>query len=247
MPSVNIIDKNMKMADVIHIDHTLLPVINRFNIQLGFGDKTIDEVCKGNQVNTDFFVEILNAFHDLDYFPKEQLQSFSTSTILNYLIKTHEYYIKVKLPEIEALINELINSCDIRKEDILLLKNFFSKYQEELISHISKEDEKVYPYIQELESSLNKGFVTDKFKKVMQAYSIADFATEHDNVEEKLNDLKNIIIKYLPPPKDSNLRNLVLFKLFELEKDLADHSRIEDKILIPMVTELEKRLKVIKG
>ena len=26
-----------------------------------------------------------------------------------------------------------------------------------------------------------------------------DFAGEHDNVEEKLYDLKNIIIKYMPP------------------------------------------------
>ncbi len=39
------IEKDMKLADVIHHDFSLIPVINRFGIQLGFGDSTIEEIC----------------------------------------------------------------------------------------------------------------------------------------------------------------------------------------------------------
>lgn len=241
MPSINVINKSMKMADVIHIDHMLLPIINRFGIQLGFGDKTIAEICKEKNVNPDFFTEILNAFHDPEYFPKEHLQTFKIELILDYLIKTHEYYLNFEVPEIENLINELIKTCKIKKDNLLLLKSFFREYEKELEAHIKREDEMVYPYIRHLEKFVYEDDPANDLKEKINKYSIEEFANEHDNVEEKLFDLKNIIIKYLPPPKDSNLCNLILSRLFELEKDLNDHARIEDKILIPKVIQLEDK------
>ena len=52
------------MADVIHLNYFTLSVLNRFGIELGFGDKTVDEVCKQNQDDVDFFLEIVNIFVD---------------------------------------------------------------------------------------------------------------------------------------------------------------------------------------
>ena len=74
----------------------------------------------------------------------------------------------------------------------------------------------------------------------MENYSIDIFKNEHDNIEEKLFDLKNIIIKYLHQPKDEKLCNKLLYELFNLEQDLNDHSRIEDKVLVPKIREMEK-------
>lgn len=241
MSPIKVINEHMKMADVIHLDYMLLPIINRFGIQLGFGNKTVAEICKKKKVNPDFFTEILNAFHDPEYFPKDHLQTFKIDLILDYLIKTHEYYMSFEVPKIEKLINDLINACKIKKESLLLLKDFFRDYKDELTTHINREDDVIYPYIRQLEKFILVGEASDDLKKRIKKYSIEEFANEHDNVEEKLFDLKNIIIKYLPPPKDSNLCNLILSSLFELEKDLNDHARIEDKILIPKVIRLEKK------
>lgn len=234
---------SMKMADVIHLDHSLLPIINRFGIQLGFGDKDVEEICREKNVNIDFFLEILNIFHDPNYFPKDHLQEFDMELILTYLEKTHEFYLEYEVPKIESLINELISSCEIRKENIYLLRNFFMNYKEELTTHIKREDETVYPYIRQLVKEVQIEKISESLKAQMNEYPIEAFAVEHDNVEEKLFDLKNIIIKYLPPPKNSNLCNFILFRLFELEKDLNDHARLEDVILIDKVKELEKGAK----
>ncbi len=71
-------------------------------------------------------------------------------------------------------------------------------------------------------------------------YSIDDFEADHDNVEDKLFDLKNILIKYLPLPVDYQLCHAILVELFKLESDLNDHARIEDKVLVPKVKFMEK-------
>jgi regulator of cell morphogenesis and NO signaling len=62
-------------------------------------------------------------------------------------------------------------------------------------------------------------------------------------LDEKLLDLKNIIIKYLPPAKNQEIVNDLLIELFKLEKELSDHTGIENKVLIPKLKALEKAVK----
>lgn len=84
------------MADIIHLNYQLLSVINRFGIELGFGNLRIDEVCEKHNIQVGFFLEIVNTFHDENYFPGKQLQSFSVSLIVDYLKRTHYYYLENK-------------------------------------------------------------------------------------------------------------------------------------------------------
>jgi len=235
-----LITKNIKMADVIHLNYFTLSVLNRFGIELGFGDKSVEEVCKKTNVDVDFFLEIVNAFVDKDYFPKKQLQTFSVKLITDYLQKTHSDYHKIRVPEIENLIEEMLNSCYTQKENLVLLKKFFNDYKHELLNHTRREEEVVFPYAITIENTYNSDITDNSILKLMENYSIDVFQNEHDNIEEKLYDLKNIIIKYLPQPKDSKLCNKLLYELFYLEQDINDHSRIEEKVLIPKICEMEK-------
>ncbi len=68
------------------------------------------------------------------------------------------------------------------------------------------------------------------------------YEREHDNVDEKLYDLKNILIKYVHGNVPESTYNEVIFELFRLEKDIQDHTRIENKILVPLVVETENSL-----
>ena len=235
-----LITKNIKMAEVIHLNYFALTVLNRFGIELGFGDRSVEEVCKKSNVDVDFFLEIVNAFVDKDYFPKKHLQTFSVKLITNYLQKTHSYYHKIKVPEIEALIEEMVNSCYTQKENIVLLKKFFYDYKQELLNHTHREEEVVFPYTIAIENAYNSEIIDTSVIELMETYSIEIFQHEHDNIEEKLFDLKNIIIKYLPQPKNSKLCNKLLYELFNLEQDINDHSRIEEKVLVPKIREMEE-------
>jgi len=228
-----------KMAELIHLNYNILSVLYRFDIELGFGDKTIDEVCKENNINTSFFLEIANAFINKDYSPEDNLQNFSIELIVNYLQKTHVYYTKEKIPEIHKLINNLEFKTNSQR-NIDLLKDFFTQYSNEFNQHIKREDDFIYPYV----VSLQKAFDTKQISKsdidLINKKPISSYQTEHENVEEKLYDLKNILIKYLPPAKNPKIINTILSKLFKLEDDLNEHTRIENKVMIPKAIKLEK-------
>ncbi|MDX9694555.1 MAG: hemerythrin domain-containing protein [Bacteroidales bacterium] len=241
------VTKDLKMADVIHMNHFSLSILDRFGIELGFGDKTVEETCREFNVDYHFFLEIINAFIDKDYFPKKQLQGFSVNLITDYLQKTHTYYIKTKVPEIEGLIDEMVNTCNSQKDIMSLLKRFFFEYNTELQNHIMREEKVVFPYTQMIEKAYNAAKIDPAVIKNMEEYSIDIFEKEHDDIEEKLFDLKNILIKYLPQPNNKKLCHNLLHELFSLEKDINDHSRIEDKVLVPKIRAMEKEIKKKAG
>lgn len=226
-----------KLADIIDSNYLLLPVINRFGIRLGFRDKSVKEICDEKGINTDFFLTIINSYHDEAYFPENHFRNFSVIEVLDYLRKTHHYYINHIIPNLDHLLNHLVGNSD--DENLALVINFYRKYKNELLDHFMEEENDAFPYAMAVYNNVEKNI------DIPQRYSnqcINDYAQEHTNVDEKLFDLKNIIIKYLKPVyKDSDCNDF-LFAIFRFDKDLKDHARLEDKILIPMIEKLEQKI-----
>ncbi len=231
----------MKLAEVIQADFNTLNVINRFGIKLGFGEKTVEKVCGDYGINPDFFLEILNAYHDPNYFPQKHLQSFSVAEIVEYLRKTHRAYMVEDLPYIEKLMYELLEDCKNPTEVKLVLK-FFTDYKEELFKHLIWEDDKIFPYALSVEDAFLNGRGVEKVLESLNAYSMNNFLDEHDDVESKLYDINTLFIKYVPPVANQQLCLRVLKEFSLLEKDINNHARIEEKVLAPKVAEMEKAL-----
>ncbi len=228
------------MADLVHQNYHILPIINRFDIRLGFGDKTISQICEEKSVETDFFIEVVNVFLNDEYFPKENLQKFSVESILDYLKKSHDYFLNVKLESIEKKINALIDiCCKDNTSKVELIRNFFIEYKNELIEHIKYEDEIIFPYVNTV---IKADIKAEKLEN--NEFRINYYLENHTDIEEKLFDLKNLIIKYLQLPKEVEISNEILFELFDLEKDLQNHQNFEEKVLVPLVLKMEDKLKI---
>ena len=240
---MTLLTPDMKMAEVLHRNYLLIPVINRFGIRLGLGEKTVSMVCIEHQIDTDFFLTIINTFSNENYFPLKKLQTFNVLTIIEYLRKTHQYYLYTQIPTIERQINNLITSCTQQCNNLELVKKFFLNYKKELEIHINREETITFPYIQKIYELYLGTFNALSYQEVSKQYSMKIFGKEHDNIDDKLYDLQNILIKYVTSNFDETVCNSLIFELFRLEKDIKDHTRIEDKVLIPLIIEIENALK----
>jgi len=215
-----------KMAEII-TDYSLLTIIDRLNIKLGFGDASIDEICRKHSLSTDLFLMICRVYA-IDGFVPEigNLTNSDIPKLIGYLQRTHKYWTESFFPNLHSNIHTMLESCDERSAKIL--NKFYDDYDDEVQKHLDYEENTVFPYINSLVSG-NKG---NKFR-------IKDFEENHSNIEEKLHDLKNIVIKYLPENASQQSRINVLNEIFKIENDLNKHSVIENKILIPLVSKYE--------
>ncbi|MPN56079.1 hypothetical protein SDC9_203765 [bioreactor metagenome] len=113
-----------------------------------------------------------------------------------------------------------------------MVLKFFDNYTHEVLDHMKYEDEVVFPYIHSLMDA-----VADK------KYSINIFEERHNDIEGKMNDLKQILLKYVPGTTDQMLMVNILTELYMSEEELEAHTFIEDSLVIPRVREIEKKAK----
>lgn len=239
---MNFYNEDSKLAEIINSNHLLLPVINRLGVKLGFENQNIKQVCKKQNLELKFFIEIINVFHNENYFPEKKLLDFSVILVVDYLKETHKYYLDYVIPETDRLLDLLlINKSNIHPENEIIRK-FYQKYKAELIQHIRYEEVQVFPYILKLDQATGSSKHKKELITQFRNFTISKFEKEHSDIDEKVLDLKNIIIKYLPPDYNIYIGNALLSNLILFENDLKSHTRIEDKILIPKVKNLEKAI-----
>ena len=215
------------MSELICDNYVFLQVMSRFGISLGFGDRTVSEVCKMYNVDCDTFLSLVNYLGDENY--SVNVKKISIKSLMAYLRYAHHYFLSFQLPSIRQKLLVFLDSPE-KKELYSLVMNFFDAYMDEVRNHMSYEDEQVFPYVEHL-------LAHDK----TPAFNFMKFAHSHDRVDTKLTELKDIIIKYLPTQGEHYHTNALLFEIFACIADLDTHSRIEDCIFIPAVVELQKK------
>lgn len=230
-----IIFGSMKMADVIDHDQRVLVLLPRFGIDFGFGDKTVKQICQEKGIQTDFFLMMANSFLYPHYFPKKQLTNTDVKLLVHYLAKTHDFYTREIIPGLRSQLKEFLNN--LSHPAVQQLESFFNGYIREVIEHIDYEEKVVFPYIK----NMLAGGKDEAGDPHVGSYGIKEFKERHNNIEEKLSDLKSLLIKYFPPDEFPYLRIKILNDLSNLEQDLINHARLEDKVLIPLVEKIEKQ------
>lgn len=220
----------MKAADLIASDCNLLSIFERFDIKLGFGEATVEELCAGYGLSAELVVAISSIYSFNDYHHKAgALKREDIAHIISYLRASHRQYMNSSLPSLHNCIHAMMEEHE--ETSRYILNKFFDDYDCEIKKHFEHEEQCVFPYIENL--------LAEKIQS-SETYNITKFEKSHTNVDEKLNDLKNIIIKYLPGNYTSDIRMKVLRKIFRMEDDLRKHSTVENRLLIPLVAKLEK-------
>lgn len=210
----------------------LLLTLSHFGIPMGFGDKTIAQVCHENGVNPEFFLLICQVYSNDNFLPSQhEIMDTPMDGLVPYLLQSHDYYLNRRLPHIEHHLDKIASMLPERTG--LAIKRFFKDYLNEVRQHFEQEENIVYPHI----SRLVNHEPDDHF-------TIKSYLDNHENLDDKLSDLVQIIFKYLPASSSDDDSIDMIFDILQLSQDLRKHSLIEDKILGPFVKHLEKKSKV---
>jgi len=218
-----------KMINLIADNYNLLESLGRFGINLGFGDKTVKEVCEDQGVDTYTFLAVVN--YSINGFKQmDDSNRMSVPTLLHYLKASHEYYLDFQLPNIRK---ELLEALDENDNLARLIMKMYDSYAHEIRVHMKYEEQNVFPYVDKL---LNGEQTGDD--------DIDTFSKHHNQITQRLRELKNIIIKYLPSDTQRNNKlTAVLYDLYKNEVWLGQHSEVEDYIFVPAIRNLERQQK----
>ena len=213
-----------KLKRLIDCDNSLLLLMNRFGISLGFGEKTVKEVCDEQGIDQDTFLAVANYVCGNEW----NINDISLHSIISYLKKAQSYFLDFMLPTIRRRLIEAIDCSGEDKVALLIIK-FYDEYVTEMRCHLEYEDSTVFPYVEDLLAGNPR-----------KDYNIDSFAKKHNHIDLKLKELKNIIVRYYSQA-GNNLLYSALFDIINCENDLNSHCSVEDNLFVPAVRIAEER------
>jgi regulator of cell morphogenesis and NO signaling len=224
---------NMKLADLIATNHNLILMMPRFGIPLGFGEKSVAEVCRAHDIPVDFMLLVCNAYTFDNFLPDtELLGNTDMRPLVPYLQASHRYYLDDRIPHIDNHLHHVADLVGGRVGE--MLKKFFDDYSEEIADHFQYEEQDAFPYLLLMQSG-------KKSTRNSAGRIASRFAESHGNIDDKLSDLTQIVYKYLPSDIASEESIELIFDILQLSEDLKKHELIEEKILLPYGLWLEEK------
>ena len=222
------------MITIIRDNYSILQSLGSFGISLGFGDKTVREVCEAQGVDTYTFLAVvnytINGLNPSSFGREGDGGGLDIPTLLRYLKASHAYFLDFQLPFIRRELVDAVNPEDSLAPLILKL---YDEYAQAIKSHMRYEEKTVFPYVE----SLIAGHTAF-------SYDILTYSRYHGQIDQKLREFKSIIIKYLPSdPLHNNLLTAALYDLYNHEEWLTLHAQVEENVLIPAIRQLENKLR----
>lgn len=228
MKATKVYEASDKMIGLIRDNYNILQSLSAFGIPLGFGDKTVEETCKQNNVDTTTFLAVVNL--SINGVTGHDLNKLSVATLLHYLEACHRYYLEYQLPSVRR---ELAGSINVRDGIGRLILQAYDAYAREIRSHMHYEERMLFPYVERLMKGESSG-----------AYTIEHFVKHHAEADKSLKELKQLIIKYLPTDiNDSHRLTSALYLIYNNEEWLANHQCVEDSIFVPLIRNMELEMK----
>lgn len=204
----------------------LLYLLPYFGIELGFGEKTIDQVCADYGISVPLFLLVCNLYSFPDYVPNNaELKQIRIEDVVSFLQNSHKYYLEISMPQIVEKVLS-VSEMHVQPTTHNMLRAFCDKYQQDVNAHIQYEEEVVFKYIRQL------------LNGEKPPYIVAEFESGHASIEVTLKDLRSIIIRYAPPTTTMQQNMSLLIELFIFEYNISMHARLESVALIPLMERL---------
>lgn len=135
---MSIISRDTILSYVLAQHHILIPIVNRFGIKLGVGDKTIETICRDHQLNIDFILTILNVYLDENYILNNKLVQLDLEPIAAYFNETIQNYLHTLVPNIEKHLHAFIAINNSENKELDVLQKVFYQFKDELVLHLEK-------------------------------------------------------------------------------------------------------------
>ncbi|MBL7812938.1 MAG: iron-sulfur cluster repair di-iron protein [Bacteroidetes bacterium] len=234
---------NKTVGEIVVESYKTAEVFKKYGIDFCCGGKvSLREVCQTKNIATD---EILSAIQSSKSSAEtvDIFRNITASKLCEYIVEKHHQYVNENIEIITPYATKVARVHGERHPELVEIARLFLDVCEELNSHMFKEENILFPYIMNLENSIDSGQIQSVTPFRTVADPIRMMETEHESAGEKLRLISQLSHNYQPPDDACNTYVVLLAKLEEFENDLHTHVHLENNLLFPMAQRLEEEYK----
>lgn len=204
-----------------------------------FRNRKIDFCCGGNRpleaAAVEASISIDELLHDLaelaaNHPPIEESDNWTeapSAGLIEHVVGKHHGYLRQELPEIQKGVTKVARVHGDSDQHLLEIERLFGMLRKELLEHIEKEEDLVFPKMLLWELGQEQ-FVLDKLRS-----SIHELEDEHDTAGDLLKGIRQLTNNFEAPEHACTTYRTTYARLEELEGMTFNHVHLENNILFP--------------
>ncbi len=234
---------NMPVGEIIAEDFRKADVLSRNGIDFCCGGKKLlKTACAEKNIDPQKIIREFEHMNDFKAGTINRFNDWDPGFLIDYILVNHHIYLKQELPRIQTHLDKVVSVHGANHPELAELQRYFNGLRSEIEQHLQKEEQVLFPYINELLMAKEEGREAAGFHCGQIEQPINMMEMEHDSAGEALRRMRNVTDNYSLPEEACNTYRLTFDQLQELEADLHQHIHLENNILFPKAVELEKQM-----
>ena len=162
------------------------------------------------------------------------------ASLVDHIVRTHHAYLNQALPRLRKLVATVLNAHQAQHGAMLQeVQRLFASLDEELSSHLMKEERMLFPYIVAVEEAARKGLAPPFPPFGTVGNPIRQMEHEHESAGGVLEKFRQVTGDYALPADACPTFATLYDELQRLEADLHQHIHLENNILFPRAIRAE--------
>ncbi|EMR02384.1 iron-sulfur cluster repair di-iron protein [Cesiribacter andamanensis] len=208
------------------------------------GKKTVKEACAEKGLDVTLVEQELQQADRLQPAARPlPYNEWDPAFLADYIVNTHHSYVRQMLPELSTYAQKVARVHGQQHPELLEINRLVESIWEELMGHLPKEEEILFPFIKQLVQASSSGRPLEKPHFGTVENPVRMMEMEHEAAGHDLEKIRELSNHYTLPEDACGSYRLLFSLLEEFESDLHLHIHLENNILFPKALELEKALR----
>ena len=209
------------------------------------GNRPLAEACAEKGIAVD---DVLKSLEQSIEGKADLPGGFETVTLpqlIRYIVATHHEFTRAELPRLLLMARKVAGKHGQNHPEVTLVERNIAQLADELMSHLSKEESILFPYIEGLVRSQQGAEAPHACFGSVES-PIRMMIMEHEGAAALLEEMRTATNGFTPWEGACPTSTGLYYGIAEFERDLHRHVHLENNLLFPRAIELEKQTLVVR-
>ncbi|MBI4459966.1 MAG: iron-sulfur cluster repair di-iron protein [Acidobacteria bacterium] len=233
------ISQETKISEIAATVPASIRVFERYGIDYCCGGNgSFEQACQERGITPEQFLAEVKAVQQQNEAPTpRKWDSATLSELIAHILGKHHSYLRTELPRLSGMLAKVIAAHGENHPSLYPLNEVFAGMQAELEGHMWKEENILFPLIQQIERAVSGSGAVRPGMSIQGPIQVMEM--EHDSAGSALQEMRQLTGNYQLPEDGCPTYRALLDGFRTLEADLHEHIHLENNILFPRAIRME--------